>query len=177
MSADIIPDETAKLQPYRALVSCDFVSMKEETKISRQRMVELLNEDLAREYQAIISYVIYSQTLKGAEYMQIAQELEKHAAEELSHALKVAKQIDYFNGEPVNKSKEVKVSEKPKEMLRFDLENEKQTLINYRQRIRQADAMGEFALGEVLREIIAQEQEHLQDLADALGIDTPKIEE
>jgi bacterioferritin len=150
--------------------------MKDETKISRERMIALLNEDLTREYQAIIAYVIYSQTLKGAEYMQIAQELEKHAGEELSHAIQIAKQIDYFNGKPTNKPKEVKVSEKPKEMLRFDLENERQTLINYRQRIRQADAMGEFALGEVLREIIAQEQEHLQDLADALGIDTPKIE-
>ena len=150
--------------------------MKKETKIDRKRMVKLLNEDLAREYQAIIAYVIYSQTLKGAEYNHIAQELEKHAGEELQHAIQIAKQIDYFNGEPVSKPKEVKVSDKPKEMLRFDLENERQTLINYRQRIRQADAMGEFALGEVLREIIAQEQEHLQDLADALGIDTPKIE-
>jgi bacterioferritin len=150
--------------------------MKDKTKITRQRMIELLNEDLAREYQAIIAYTIYSQTLKGAEYNHIAQELEKHAGEELSHALQIAKQIDYFNGTPTNKPKDVKVSGKPKEMLRFDLENERQTLINYRQRIRQADAMGEFALGEVLREIIAQEQEHLQDLADALGIDTPKID-
>jgi bacterioferritin len=152
-----------------------FVGMKEETTITRKRMVELLNEDLAREYQAVISYVIYSQTLKGAEYNHIAQELEKHAAEELSHAIQIAKQIDYFNGEPTNKPTEVKVSKDNKKMLRFDLENERQTLINYRQRIRQADAMGEFALGEVLREIIAQEQEHLQDLADALGIDTPEI--
>ena len=150
--------------------------MKEETKIGRKRMVELLNEDLAREYQAIIAYVIYSQTMKGAEFNHIAQELEKHAGEELAHAIQIAKQIDYLNGKPVNRPKEVKVSDKPKEMLRFDLENERQTLINYRQRIRQADAMGEFALGEVLREIIAQEQEHLQDLADALGIDTPEIE-
>ena len=150
--------------------------MKDDTKISRARMIELLNEDLAREYQAIIAYVIYSQTLKGAEYNHIAQELETHAGEELAHAIQIAKQIDYFNGSPTNKAKEVKVSEKPKDMLRFDLENERQTISNYRQRIRQADAMGEFALGEVLREIIAQEQEHLQDLADALGIDTPKIE-
>ena len=149
--------------------------MKDETRITRKRMIELLNEDLAREYQAIIAYVIYSQTLKGAEYNHIAQELEKHAAQELTHALKIAKQIDYFNGEPTNRPKEVRVSDKPRNMLKFDLENERQTLINYRQRIRQADAMGEFALGEVLREIIAQEQEHLQDLADALGIDTPKI--
>jgi bacterioferritin len=147
-----------------------------DKKIGRKQMVDLLNEDLAREYQAIIAYVIYSQTMKGAEYNHIAQELEKHAGEELAHAIQIAKQIDYFNGKPVHRPKEVKVSDKPKEMLRFDLENERQTLVNYRQRIRQADAMGEFALGEVLREIIAQEQEHLQDLADALGIDTPKIE-
>ena len=147
-----------------------------DKKISRKQMVDSLNEDLAREYQAIIAYIIYSQTMKGAEYNHIAQELEKHAGEELAHAIQIAKQIDYFNGKPVSRPKEVKVSDKPEEMLRFDLENERQTLINYRQRIRQADAMGEFALGEVLREIIAQEQEHLQDLADALGIDTPKIE-
>jgi len=150
--------------------------MTEKNKISRKQMTDLLNEDLAREYQAVIAYVIYSQTLKGAEYNHIAQELEKHAGEELAHALKIAKQIDYFNGTPTNQPKPVKVSDKPKEMLRFDLENEKLTITNYRQRIRQADAMGEFALGEVLREIIAQEQEHLQDLADALGIETPKIE-
>src|SRR3979409_507751 len=106
--------------------------MKEETKISRARMVELLNEDLEREYPAIIAYVIYSQTLKGAEYNHIAQELEKHAGQELSHALQIAKQIDYFNGEPTNKAKEVKVSDKPKEMLRFDLENERHTLMNSR---------------------------------------------
>ena len=144
--------------------------------ISRKELAKLLNEDLAREYQAIIAYVIYSQTMKGAEYNHIAQDLEKHAGEELGHAIQIANQIDYLNGKPVNRPKEVKVSDKPKEMLRFDLENERQTLVNYRQRIRRADAMGEFALGEVLREIIAQEQEHLQDLADALGIDTPKIE-
>src|ERR1051325_4162685 len=107
--------------------------MKDETKISRERMVELLNEDLAREYQAIIAYVIYSQTLKGAQYNHIAAELKVHAGEELSHALLIAKQIDYFNGTPTNTPKEVKRSDKAEEMLRFDLENEKQTILNYRE--------------------------------------------
>ncbi len=138
-------------------------------------MVELLNEDLAREFQAILAYVIYSQTMKGAEYTAIAAELEKHAAEELNHALLITKQIDYFSGTPINAPKEVKISSDPKKMLGFDLENEKETILNYRDRIRQADAMGEFALGETLRKIIAEEQDHLQDLADALGIDTPRI--
>ena len=146
-------------------------------KISRDDLIKLLNEDLAREYQAIIAYVVYSQTMKGAAFNHIAGELEKHAAEELSHALLIAKQIDYLNGSPVVTPKPVKTSDKAEEMLRFDLDNEKATLRNYRQRIRQADALGEFALGEVLRKIIAQEQDHLTDLADALGIDNPKIED
>lgn len=149
---------------------------KENAPISREEMVRLLNQDLAREYQAVIAYVVYSQTMKGAQYLHIAKELEKHASEELSHAIQIAKQVDYFGGTPVAAPEPVKLSEKPDDMLRFDLENERVTILNYRRRIRQAEAMGEFALSEVLREIIAQEQEHLTDLADALGIDAPKIE-
>jgi bacterioferritin len=151
--------------------------MTNENAISREKLIELLNEDLSREYQAIIAYVIYSQTMKGAQYNHIAGELTLHASEELAHAIEIARQIDYLNGTPTNVPKEVKMSGKAEEMLRFDLENERETIVNYRQRIRQADAAGEFALGEALRKIIAQEQEHLQDLADALGIDTPKIDD
>ena len=149
--------------------------MKNEPAINREEMVRLLNEDLSREYQAIIAYVVYSQTMKGAKFQHIASELKKHAGEELDHALQIAKQIDYFNGTPVTTPQTVKVSDQAEDMLRFDLENERDTILNYRTRIRQADAMGEFALGEVLRKIIAQEQEHLTDLAEALGIDTPNL--
>jgi bacterioferritin len=150
--------------------------MKNPAPITRKHMIKLLNQDLAREYQAIIGYIVYSQTMKGAKFQHIAGELERHAAEELSHALLIAKQIDYFNGTPVTMPREVKLSDKAEDMLRFDLENERVTILAYRQRIRQAEAMGEFALSEVLREIIVQEQEHLTDLANALGIDNPKID-
>jgi len=149
--------------------------MTAPAKITREKLIEFLNEDLAREYQAIIAYTVYSQTIKGAAFTDIARELSVHAGEELAHALLIAKQIDYLNGEPVVVPKEVKVSKKAEDMLRFDLENEKQTIINYRQRIRQAEELGEYAISEVLRKIIAQEQEHLTDLADALGIDNPNI--
>jgi bacterioferritin len=142
---------------------------------TREEMVRLLNEDLAREYQAIIAYVVYSQVLKGAAYGNIAKELEKHAGEELDHAMKISKQIDYLGGMPSVVPKPVKTSEDPKEMLGFDLDNEQETIRNYRQRILQAEAMGEFALSEELREIIVQEQDHLIDLADALGVDAPEI--
>jgi len=140
---------------------------------SREELIALLNQDLAREYQAIIAYVVYSQVIKGAPYMTIAKELEKHAGEELQHALILSKQIDYLGGVPTVQQKPVKMSEEAKDLLRFDLDNEVETIRNYRQRIRQADAMGEFALSEALREIIIQEQDHAIDLATALGIEVP----
>jgi bacterioferritin len=141
--------------------------------ITREQMVQLLNDDLAREYQAIIAYTVYSQILKGAAYMDIADELKTHAGEELDHALKIAKQIDYLGGTPTVTPKSVSLSDKAEDLLRFDLENERETVAQYRQRIRQAEAMGEFALSETLRRIIAQEQEHEIDLCDALGINVP----
>ena len=142
--------------------------------VSRDQLIKLLNEDLAREYQSIIAYVNYSQVLKGAAYMQIAAELEKHAGEELAHALKIAHQIDYLGGMPTVTPKPVKTSEDAQQMLRFDLDNELQTIANYRARVRQCEALGEFAMGEVIREILIQEQDHAIDLATALGIDVPQ---
>jgi bacterioferritin len=141
--------------------------------ITREEMIRLLNEDLAREYQAIIAYTVYSQVLKGAAYTDIARELEAHAGEELAHAIKIAKQIDYLGGMPGVTPKLVKTSNDPVVMLRADLDNERITVENYRERIRQAEAMGEFALSETLRSIIAQEQEHEIDLASALDIEVP----
>ncbi|HEX4487789.1 MAG TPA: ferritin-like domain-containing protein [Terriglobales bacterium] len=141
--------------------------------VSRKDLIKLLNEDLAREYQAIIAYVNYSQVLKGAQYMNIAAELEKHAGEELAHALILANQIDYLGGMPTVTPKLVKTSDKAEDMLRFDLDNEVETIKNYRDRVRQADALGEFALAEHIREILMQEQEHAIDLATALGVDVP----
>ncbi len=143
--------------------------------ITREQLIDLLNEDLAREYQAIIAYVIYSQVLKGAEYMAIASELEIHAGEELAHAITVAKHIDYLGGMPTTNVLPVKVSEKAKEMLRADLENENETIRAYRQRVQQCEALGEYAIAEDIREILRQEQEHQIDLATALGIDVPRV--
>jgi bacterioferritin len=141
--------------------------------ITREEMIQLLNEDLAGEYQAIIAYTVYSQVLKGAAYTDIARELEAHAGQELAHAIKIAKQIDYLGGMPGVTPKPVKTSSDSVAMLRADLENERTTVGRYRERIRQAEAMGEFALSETLRSIIVQEQEHEIDLAAALGVDVP----
>jgi bacterioferritin len=143
--------------------------------ISRKELAKLLNEDLAREYQAIIAYVVYSQVLKGAEYMSIADQLQTHAAEELKHALIISRQIDYLGEMPTVTPKPVKTSEDAREMLRFDLDNENDTIRNYRDRVRQCEALGEFAMAEQIREILVDEQDHQIDLATALGEDVPDL--
>jgi bacterioferritin len=146
-----------------------------ESTVTRAQLLAGLNEDLSREYQAIIAYVVYSQVLKGAQYMNIAAELEKHAAQELSHALIVSKHIDYLGGMPTVSPLPVKQSENATEMLRADLENENNTIRAYRTRVQQCEALGEYAIGEDIREILRQEQEHQIDLATALGEDAPDL--
>jgi len=145
------------------------------TTTARETLIKKLNEDLAREYQAIIAYVTYSQVLKGAEYMSIAQELEVHAGEELQHALTIAKQIDYLGGIPGTTALPVKQTSDPREMLRADLDNETETIRAYRERVIQCEALQEYALAEDIREILRQEQEHQIDLATALGEDVPNM--
>lgn len=143
--------------------------------VDRDSLISLLNDDLSREYQAIIAYVVYSQVLKGAEYMSIAKELEKHAHEELEHALTISKQVDYLGGTPAHVPKPVRMSDDPRDLLRFDLENEAETIKQYRARVKQCEALGEYAISEHIREILKQEQEHLIDLATALGEDAPEL--
>jgi bacterioferritin len=143
--------------------------------VSRDELANLLNEDLAREYQAIISYVVYSQVLKGAEFMSIAEQLQAHAQQELKHALIISRQIDYLGKMPSVAPKPVKTSENAREMLRFDLDNENETIRNYRDRVRQCEALGEFAMAEQIRQILVQEQDHQIDLATALGEDVPDL--
>ena len=155
----------------------DFKPKDDEKAISRDRLAELLNEDLAREYQAIIAYVVYSQVLKGAEYMSIADQLQLHAAQELQHALTLSRQIDYLGKMPTVTPKQVKTAEEPRQMLRFDLDNENETVRNYRERIRQCETLGEFAMAEQIRQILVQEQDHQIDLATALGEDVPDVSE
>ena len=143
--------------------------------VTRQQLIELLNEDLSREYQAIIAYITYSQVIKGAQYMSIAGELKIHAGEELAHAITIAGQIDYLGGVPTVVAQPVKSSSKAEDMLRFDLDNENLTIANYRVRVRQCEALGEYAVAENIRGILVQEQEHQIDLATALGIDVPHV--
>jgi bacterioferritin len=150
-------------------------SSESEQNVSRERLAELLNDDLSREYQAMISYVVYSQVLKGAEFMSIAEQLELHAQQELKHALIISRQIDYLGKMPTVAPKAVRTSENAKEMLKLDLENENETIRNYRARVRQCEALGEFAMAELIRQILVDGQDHQIDLAAALGVEVPDV--
>jgi bacterioferritin len=150
-------------------------TVENEKEITRDQLADLLNEDLSREYQAIIAYVVYSQVLKGAAFMNIADQLQIHAKQELDHALILSRQIDYLGKAPTVTPKPVRTSEDSKEMLRFDLENENETIRNYRVRVRQCEELGEFALAEQIRQILVDEQDHQIDLATALGEDVPDV--
>ena len=143
--------------------------------LTRAQLIDRLNEDLSREYQAIIAYTVYSQVLKGAAYMAIAKELEVHASEELAHALTISKHIDYLGGMPTATPRPVVLSDDAVTMLRADLANENDTIREYRQRVRECEALGEYAIAEDIREILRQEQEHQVDLATALGEDAPDV--
>lgn len=143
--------------------------------VNREQLIERLNEDLRREYQAIIAYVVYSQVIKGAAYMEIAKQLQIHATEELQHALIISKQIDYLGGDPATEPMPVRTSTDVEEMLRFDLDNETETIRNYRDRVRQCEALGEYAMAEHIRNILMQEQDHQIDLATALGKEVPQV--
>jgi bacterioferritin len=171
-------DFASQLRNESALSGEDMATKKAaaaKTPITRKKLIDLLNEDLAREFQAIIAYVNYSQVLKGAAYMNIADELAVHATEELAHAIILSNQIDYLGGMPTTVPKPVKTSEKAVDMLRFDLDNENETIRNYRRRVKQCDELGEFATAEHIREILLQEQDHQIALATALGIDVPDV--
>ena len=146
-----------------------------DTTLTRQQLIDRLNEDLSREYQAIIAYVVYSQVLKGAEYMDIAAQLETHAKQELDHALMLSRQIDYLGKMPVVTPKPVRTSKNARDMLRYDLDNENETIRNYRDRIPQCEALGEYAMAEQIRKILVQEQDHQIDLATALGEEVPDV--
>src|SRR5436189_2793118 len=143
--------------------------------VTREQLAELLNEDLSREYQAIIAYVVYSQVLSGAQYMGIAAQLEIHAKQELDHALILSRQIDYLGKMPAVTPKPVRTSKNPTDMLRYDLDNENETIRNYRDRIRQCERLGEYAMAEQIRQILVQEQDHQIDLATALGEEVPNV--
>ncbi|HLU25163.1 MAG TPA: ferritin-like domain-containing protein [Longimicrobiales bacterium] len=131
---------------------------------ARQALIDGLNEDLAHEYQAIISYLLYSRLVSGPLRLQLSSFLEGEIADELEHAKFLAQKIVALGGEPTTRPAEVKLTTSNREMLELSLQAEKDTIERYTQRVKQADAAGEVGLRIDLEEIIAEETRHKEDL-------------
>jgi len=137
--------------------------------ISKKKLLELLNDDLAWEYNAAIQYVQHSGVLTGAQYGDIKKEIILHANEELQHAITLADQIDYLGGVPTVKVYPAQTSPKNEVMLQQDLDGENDAIARYSARIEQAEELKLLHLAQQLRQILIMEQEHAMDLEQALG--------
>lgn len=138
--------------------------------VGKKELIDLLNKDLALEYSAAIQYIQHAAVMKGAEFGDVIKELVIHANEEIGHAIILSKQIDFLGGVPTVDVALVKISKDNRAMLKQDLAGEADAISRYKNRIRQAEDLMEFALGQQLRNILAVEQEHAMDLKQALGI-------
>lgn len=137
--------------------------------ITKEKLIDLLNLDLSKEYSAAIQYIQHTGVLTGAAYGDIKKELAIHANEEVQHAMTLADFIDYLGGFPTVDVAEIKTSKDNKEMLQQDLEGENDAINRYVARIQQAEELNLLALSQQLRQILAMEQEHAMDLEQALG--------
>jgi len=140
------------------------------SEISPSQLIDLLNADLAREYQAIIICTVHSQMINGGEDCRsTAKGLEQHAQEELQHALILGDQIHSLGGVPKIQPGLVEAPNDTERLLRFELENGNETIRNYRERVLQCEALGEHPMAERLSEMLVYEQRHHIELATALG--------
>ena len=136
---------------------------------TKEKLIELLNRDLALEYSAAIQYIQHAAVMSGAQFGDIIKELKIHATEEIQHAVTLADQIDFLGGVPTIDVDKIYTSDDNVEMLKQDLNGEEDAIKRSKVRVEQAEELKEFALAQHLRNILAVEQEHAMDLKQALG--------
>lgn len=137
--------------------------------MDKKEFIDRLNTDLGTEYQSIIQYVQHTATIKGAEYRSIVEELGNHLSQELEHAKTLAHQIDFLGGTPTVQVPAIADSPDGDSALRADLQLEERQLQRYRDRVTEANELGLPDVGEALRPLLEQTQDHVAELRDALG--------
>jgi bacterioferritin len=139
------------------------------TRVDRNQLTRLMNEDLASEYRSIVQYNQHLATLKGLEVQSLLAELKQHLGQELTHAMILAEQIDFLGGVPTVEVPTIPSVTETQAALQLDLELEEQQLERYRERIEQTQELGLPDVAEALRPLLEQTQEHVRDLRTALG--------
>jgi bacterioferritin len=137
--------------------------------MDNKEFIELLNEDLSTEYQSIVQYTQHIATIKGAQYQALIEELRKHVAQELTHAMTLADQVDFLGGVPTVAVPDIANEPDDDAALRLDLALESSQLQRYRDRVAQAGELGLPDVAEALKPLLTQTQDHVVDLRTALG--------
>lgn len=137
--------------------------------MDKQKLIDLMNEDLGTEYRSIVQYVQHAATITGPEYQTIIEELRTHLSQELEHAQTLADQIDFLGGTPSTEVPNVPSETDPKRALRLDLDLERDQLERYRQRVGDAEGLGLGDVAGALRPLLEQTQDHVKELETALG--------
>jgi bacterioferritin len=123
-------------------------------------LIDGLNQDLAGEYNAIISYITYSAKVTGPYRPELVTFLQTEIPDEQAHAQYLADKIVSLGGEPSVEPKPVPTSDDPRQLLQYIYEAEAQTIKNYTERLQQAEAAGETGLKIRLEDIIQDETNH-----------------
>ncbi|HII72610.1 TPA: ferritin-like domain-containing protein [Candidatus Woesearchaeota archaeon] len=137
--------------------------------VSKEELINLLNNDLKLEYSGAIQYIQHAAVMTGAMYGDVIKEIKIHATEEIGHAVILADQIAFLGGVPTVDVGKIQTAKGNEEMLQQDLDGELDAVERYKARVRQAEELQEYALAQQLRNILAMEQEHAMDLQQALG--------
>lgn len=136
--------------------------------ITKEELIAKLNKDLEWEYAAAVQYIQHAAVISGSKYMTIQKELIVHVNEEIQHAVAISEQIDYLGGTPTVVVEKCETSPDSLEMLKQDLKGERHAIEGYRERIGEAESLGEYALRRVLEDILIQEEEHERDILSAI---------
>ena len=130
--------------------------------ITKQKLIEHLDQDLGRELQAIHLYLWIRTMAFGMRGHELREILEPEIHAEIKHVEFLADKIVSYGGTP---SFEVPPWKRPtslRDMLQYALELEHQAVVAYTERVDEASELGETALQVKLEELITDETEHLE---------------
>ena len=130
----------------------------------KQKLIDGLNEDLSHEYEAVISYLLFSSLTHGHARLELASFFDTEIADELGHAKFLARKIVALGGTPTAEPAPVKLPKDNKGMLEAALQAEKDTIARYTRRIAEAEAAGELGLKVDLEQLVSDETGHKEAL-------------
>ncbi len=132
--------------------------------MDRETFIQGLNEDLAHEYEAVITYTTFAARVKGPHRPALRAFFLEEAKEELEHAQFLADKIVALGGVPTTQPARIPEAETPRAMLEAILKAETETLARYAERMRQAEAFGDLGLAARIHAMIEDETEHKEEV-------------